>query len=510
MMRNVQLMCAACAVLAVPSFGTSQERKGVASWALFRGDPQRTSQIATITKATEKPWRRSVFFEFDKEGIEISAWPRKLIQEVSQQNLRMPGFFPLAYKDGVFLRNYSEIARACLLPQRDEIFGPPEGRSAGEIFWRSFPLDFSLCSLASNPRTRPVMESLVRYYKDKEHDHCLFTNGSIGTLSSDDRLIYAIDEWPLPVPASLVDKFEKRVHQQIDKNWLGAFDIHTGRAKWAIGSHYERDKEWSDTFFLGAPLPLATKLYALIEKESAIRLVCFEPHQLQAIRPKVERIVLVTKVDAAQLVNTNLRRRLNPVHIAYSDGLLICPTHTGELYAIDGKTLEVRWKAKYAELEKEAKLQSEWIGCAPIVHDGKILFTPPDASFLFCYRMSDGQLLWKTARVDDLFVATTYRDRVLLIGKGNCRLLSLTDGKEVKALQTGTPAGLGFAHQRRYFLPLRNANGTIAVVDMQEGTIERDWRTPESDLGNIIYHHGMVISQSALTIAAFPMIELAK
>src|SRR5262249_5556780 len=90
--------------------------------------------------------------------------------------------------------------------------------------------------------------------------------------------------------------------------------------------------------------------------------------------------------------------------------------------------------------------------------------------------------------------------------------LRLADGKPVWRLETGLPAGQGFFSGDEYYLPLRadarDKRPGIAVLDPARG--ERVAFVPartEEGLGNLLASQGLLISQTATSVNAFPAVK---
>ena len=42
-------------------------------------------------------------------------------------------------------------------------------------------------------------------------------------------------------------------------------------------------------------------------------------------------------------------RRANAIHLAYAEGILVCPTHAGEIFGVEVANHGVRWTYTYKE-----------------------------------------------------------------------------------------------------------------------------------------------------------------
>src|SRR5262249_40169009 len=136
------------------------------------------------------------------------------------------------------------------------------------------------------------------------------------------------------------------LHHAVYHNRLKAFDLDSGKKVWEVGSSTqpapgvrvppktppaardERRDDLADGFLLGAPLPLQGKLYVLQEKHGDIRLLCLDPTRGDVLWAQP----LITVHDK---VLTDVGRRFQAVHLAYADGVLVCPTNVGAVLGVN-------------------------------------------------------------------------------------------------------------------------------------------------------------------------------
>jgi tetratricopeptide (TPR) repeat protein len=127
--------------------------------------------------------------------------------------------------------------------------------------------------------------------------------------------------------------------------------------------------------------------------------------------------------------------------------------------------------------------------------------------------LRDGRPLWKAKRQEtDLYLGGVFADRVLIVGKDECRAIHLSDGKpDAWKLATGLPAGLGAGSGDVYYLPLQR--GAVCAVDVRQGRIVGEAETHKTGatpagsrpaLGNLLFHEGVLVSQGLTAVAAYP------
>src|SRR5262249_12835885 len=157
-------------------------------------------------------------------------------------------------------------------------------------------------------------------------------------------------------------------------------------------------------------------------------------------------------------LSLDVSRRVQAVHLAYAEGILVCPTNAGAVLGVDLLSRSLVWAFPYREKSGDAetgnregirprrpfppgmvppdwtnslqKLSEEWKMSAPVIQDGKVAFTAPDGGAIHCLNLQDGASLWQADRRDDLYLAGVFGGQVVLVGKNVCRALSLADGKQ--------------------------------------------------------------------------------
>src|SRR5207245_8827514 len=199
----------------------------------------------------------------------------------------------------------------------------------------------------------------------------LFENSTIGALSHDNQRVYFVDDLSIPPHPSMMNQqnFGNAVsfnafNDEVQFSRLTAVDLETGKLRWTLGGRGtsqaltppvpprrivngapvpaappppepddKRDTltsaaDLTDTFFLGPPLPLSGKLYQLAEKNTELKLICLDPNKLDA--QNLPEIVWAQSLGTSnrRLPQDSLRR-VQAAHLAYGDGILVCPTQPG-------------------------------------------------------------------------------------------------------------------------------------------------------------------------------------
>jgi outer membrane protein assembly factor BamB len=274
----------------------------------------------------------------------------------------------------------------------------------------------------------------------------------------------------------------------------------------------------SDSYFLGPPLTLDGRLYALTEKDSELALVCLAAADgalvwKQALAYAPTRLLL------------DPGRRVQAARPAYGEGILVCPTNAGMVVGVDLLTPGLAWAYSYptrpltpSQLSSvgrrvrvsSTRITAEWQAPVTVVQGSKVLFTAPDCPSIHCLSLRGGSPLWEADRAnDDLYVAGVFAGKVLVVGKQACRALDLADGKQLWQVETGLPSGRGVANGDIYYLPLKEAargkEPAIYALDLRKGVIRARIPSPRKEVpGNLLLWHGEAFAQTVTAVTAYP------
>src|SRR5262249_1448984 len=155
--------------------------------------------------------------------------------------------------------------------------------------------------------------------------------------------VFAIDDLAVPPPPQMqvgIDGDVPRGGYQSNSNLnetlkgailhskLRAYDLASGKLRWEVGGRGKDKDQLHDSFFLGPQLPMAGKLYCLTEKNQELRLISLEPQTGKLLQVQE----LATTKDKMQI---DVARRVQAAHLAYGEGMLVCPTNAGAILGID-------------------------------------------------------------------------------------------------------------------------------------------------------------------------------
>ncbi|HKI30713.1 MAG TPA: PQQ-binding-like beta-propeller repeat protein [Gemmataceae bacterium] len=538
-------------------------------WPMVGGNPSRSGQGVGDTAFMQPLWKTTLF---SGDTSPIKAWidgneggaVRRL---ENKGEAVIPAFAPVTatvttadgkQKTLLVYRSYEGVAAI--------------GLKTGKREWISYS-PWSLERMHKDGQKQPALTAWVGQFKDQySKPSALLENSTVGTLSSDGQRAYVVDDLQLPpfppmqqfnqwgggMPGGGTGAYNQWVNPGVQANTLQAISIGSGKLYWLLGGPkatgdddrpFALKQDFRDTHFLGAPLCLGGKLYFLNEKNQEIRLICLDTGKLPAKDPQQkdldDAIVWVQKLGTAkEKILVDYNRRTNATHIAYGEGILVCPTNAGVILGVDLLTHSLVWAHAYSDApapqvqpeyggrfrgmppgmagNPNAVISSDWKAAPPIIADGKVVFTAPDGPELRCLNLRNGAQIWGLKRSEgDVYLAGVYSGKVVIVGKKDVRALSLDDAREVWRVPTGMPSGRGVASDNVYYLPLKEAlfsdkekGPGIFAIDIEHGKIVAQTRSKKNREGalevpgNLTFFDGQVISQSVTDIVAYPQLKV--
>jgi outer membrane protein assembly factor BamB len=510
-------------------------------YPMLGGDATRTAQGAGGAPFMQPDWTQKLLID-----QQVKTW----IHDSPQSAVKMlegrghpvlPAQFPVAAtgpgRDGkprslVIFRSYGGIHAV--------------DANTGKLPWISKSF-WSMEAMQADSQKQQPLASWVQWWVQSGKPEVLLENSTVGSLSTDGTLVYAVDDLAVPPGDSQLAirpggrtpnepvLWNQVINDAIQHNKLQAIELLTGRTKWELGGKIpagegagKDPKDLRDSYFLGPPLPLEGRLYFINEKAQQLRLVCFDPGRLPAHNPSAkdlhDAIAWVQPLATArEKITQDFWRRITAAQIAYGEGVLVCPTNAGVILGVDLLGHRLLWANAYREPPPDhpgREIPITWKVPGPVVQDGKVVFTAIDSEALHCLDLRTGANLWRQKRQQgDLYLAGVYAGRVVVVGKAYCRALALADGHELWRVTTGLPSGRGTASDNVYYLPLREEAGTktpaVVAIDLMKGKVVSRARSRPDSLerglsavpGNLTFFGGYVISQNATEVAGLPLLK---
>jgi outer membrane protein assembly factor BamB len=493
-------------------------------WPLFRGHATRNVSGAAGGEVGETLWRQATAFQ-DATRLWLENAQRQL---EARSHPALTASSPILTGNRLLFRSHRGVQAV--------------QRQTGQLLWESAS-DGSLDQAAIDADDFGHVDAWVNGYLTGGFPHVLFENSVIGCLSTDGARAYAVDDLELPpFPRSFAGLMgtagqglrlytAPQLTDAVYHNRLLALDLETGKVAWSLGGRRREagpgraaGSSLLNSFFLGAPLPLAGKLFALVEKEQELRLLCLEPATGEIVWTQ-------TLATTRNKMVLDGGRRLHAVHLSAADGVLVCPTNSGAVFGVDLFSHSLLWAYAYREepppnpdaqpvfrgrfpprptlTQVPPNLQWDWKMSAPVIQGGSLVFTAPDNSAIHCLRLRDGSRVWKASGGDnDVYLAGVQDDLVLIVGRQECRALSLADGKEQWRVDMGLPSGQGVFGDGVYYLPLKSGGPgkgpEICEIDLRKRAIGERLAMPGKEVpGNLLFSEGALFSQTPTALTAY-------
>lgn len=475
----------------------------VAEWLVYRGNPTRTALGTGIIPEAEYRWwhRDCVSEKYTNDLLRAEA---KEADKAARPLLA--GFAPLTAGQRLIYRSYRGVHAVDL--RTDKLTWEVRQDWSVDGVWRK-PFDRS---------ARDARDAMTTWHGEHlaaGRQSLLVENSVTGTLSTDGKLVYAVGDLGVPPPPALDSERSpvlRFLREPSRTNRLQAISLDAGKVVWEISGPSVGSGN-PETFFLGPPLPVEGKLFALVQldgKKSEVRLLCLDAAKDPSRRedPQLWSVTVATlpggPTESGRLLN-DPERRTQAAHVASADAVAVCPTNAGVLAAVDLATTKLRWSFAY---RKAGRPPRGWKVTAPMIHGGRVIYAPPDGDALICLRLKDGKELWRLKRKDELYPAGVWSDRVVLVGTGHCSAVALADGKELWRLETGVPSGQGLAAGSVYYLPLRSeaksGKPEVCAVDVLRGTVAGRFQPAREVVpGNLLFHGDCLFSQTHDRLTGF-------
>lgn len=348
-------------------------------------------------------------------------------------------------------------------------------------------------------------------------------------LASDGQRVFAAMEpdapaGSQPLPKSLPPSADPAAPVAANYNRLVAWDIESGEELWrrgapgatpslkaAAGSVDEWDRGIT---FLGVPAVHDFVLYVMGRCDT--RLELFAIHAADG--ELLWRLPLVETHDEPP---TGESRPLAPAApIVLHRGVLLCPTASGALVAVDLVRRVGLWCRRYPRDDvgragtstqnqwSRQLLYPWWDGWREVTlaaHDGKVLLTGPDTNSLTLLDVRTGQRIWSRPREDALFVASLGEDGAIVVGRDSVRSYDLATGSPRWTTAIGAVAGRAGVDGSTLLVPL--ADGSLAAITRIDGRLRIIPSERSEPLGNLVQFPGGAVALTNDRLVRLPPIE---
>ena len=512
----------------------------LAQWVMFRGNAARNAISQGGSPVLNERWR--VDTTMDEKAQKVIESQKKQQREQSA-GVMLPSGHPLAVvarstdKDGHPLPEKNFVLMrtpTCLLGIDFQ---------TGKRVWRYPPETDSLQASVPDP-ANPQIQAQAAQLRMLQRQGLVLDNlserlwdsATYGTLSSDGESVFLIDEAELGSIAQMPQMGRGRFMGQMtvpgglqQNNKLVALELATeGKLRWAVGGPSGTDEpKLAGVYFLGPPLPLMGRLFVIGEANGVIQL-----YVLDGRSGRVEWMQQLAQITEQNQFNP--LRRLTGASPSFADGVLVCPTSSNSVVAVDLATRTLLWGYQYnagpngpvygngwsADPFGAQGSGSHWADSCVTIADGKALIAPMESDELHCLSLVDGKFLWKMKRDEYVYVACVHKGNAILVGRKTVQAVKLADsaggaptfawkGQPVPLPGGAAPSGRGFYSGNSYFLPLTSA--AVMRIDLDAGKEKESFRSRKGYVpGNLICFKDNIISQGVDYLESFYQLEPLK
>jgi len=482
----------------------------VAQWVVFRGNAQRNGRSAGSSPLMNFRWRVPTCIDRADEKV-----MEKLAKQYHDEGrAALPALQPLVVGETILLRTPRKLLGVDFNSGKRVWAWPPwEDESEQQRFDQS--------SQAFH---------VMAVTREHEMHQRLWEDAAHGQMSSDGESIFLLHDLGYAVMRNSSQHRILIAAGGIARRSPGAPKPYNqlvslslsreGAAQWIVGGENGEDEpKLAGAFFLGPPLPLHGKLYAMAEFNGEIRLVVLEAKSGRLVWQQQ-----LAHVDYCTIV-VDGARRLAAATPSFEGGVLLCPTSAGALVAVDISTQSLLWGYQYLKMQvssghrgfgvgmlrmqrTQRRVGERWADATVTVADGRVLLTPVETDDLHCLDLLTGKPAWETQKRENrLFVACVQEGKAVFVGTGEVSALRLADGKPAWSAPIelpDTPSGRGFCTDRYYYLP--TAGAELLKIDLSNGKLESSCST-SIRLGNLISYRDEVLSLGPDWLSTFYQTE---
>lgn len=479
-------------------------------WCMLGGGTERNAVGAGGVPLLKPLWRVPVNDADDEEAVQLVA------REFDDEKLAaFPGVLPLAVNDFVIMRTPNKVIGVDI--------------RSGKRKWL-YPWDDDFFGIAPNQSVNSIIGTNARQQQLKQR---LWEDAIYGRMSSNGRSVYFVDGLgyatanrisSLQDPGALGFAGQVRVKAFTSRevNHLVALDLTDdqgrpieGKLAWRVGDLDGLDEPaLADTFFLGPPLPLDGRLYSLVESKGEIQLVVLD--ERTGALDWSQQLAIVEEIGGVQI---SAMRRLAGASPSYGEGLLICPTAAGAIVAVDPATRSLVWGYQFPTRARRTgstiasnSFQNEslrpgekWFDGSIVVADGHVLFSPVEATSLYCLELKTGRLVWEKpiSREDGIAIAGVRDGTAFVMGGTSIKAINVDDGSITWRLNLsdyGRPSGRGYLDENSLCFP--TVDRLLLQVNLDDGEVTRQVQC-ERVLGNLISVKGRIVSHGHDYVATY-------
>jgi len=350
-----------------------------------------------------------------------------------------------------------------------------------------------------------------------EYWESLFGSSLAGSLSTDGVRVYAVSdsESLLLSPRRAADArdFDDATLRPA-ANSLIALNVWTddeaGRLAWSTADGAgQPEKPLAGHTFLGPPAIAGDIAFCLAESDRELVLAALDADSGQFLWRQPVALAERSLFEDRQ---RGLRAGIPTVW----RGMVLCPSNVGLLVAVDAVTGQFRWYHSCLDPLPEGRplplrptlppAHKRHSAFAPLVYatGDRAVYMPTQSEFVYCLDVNTGRELWHSHQSDAQYLGGVTDDRVIVVGHGSCRALSLDTGEVQWTMRLDSvPAGTGVMLADGYLLPLDS--GQVLALGLKHGLPLGASFSPERrPIGHLALASEVLVTVGGDGTAAYP------
>ena len=339
----------------------------------------------------------------------------------------------------------------------------------------------------------------------------------VGRMTSDAERLYLVSQLSASNGPTL-SRGMMRIRGGADQFSAGlweliAIDKKTGRRLWTMGGAPVEEKfgnELALAWLAGPPTVDRGNLYQVIERKSAVELVC-----LEAATGRVRWQIPLAYPENA--IGLDVGRQLLAAQTTAKDGLVFTTSTTGWLFAIDTLTHSVLWARKLTKDPPESRqdqilrnagmfvpdlpsLGKAWRSQPPILVGDYLLVPTAESGRLMFVDAKNGKTRSSSVSASgSTVVLYCDPDQLVVASPESIVCFSLPKLKKLwtmKLAEATPPVGPAARQGDELYVPL--ADGSAAVVLITDGTLKQTLKRfrPAWSTGGLYATHGRILSHA--------------
>ncbi|MCA9038721.1 MAG: PQQ-binding-like beta-propeller repeat protein [Planctomycetaceae bacterium] len=396
--------------------------------------------------------------------------------------------------------------------------------NTGELVWRYVQPDLEFQSEILEQPTpsetkladgRTQLENLLRSK--------LWLDSRGQSISSNGKLVFALD-MVLPdeelTQAMRVFDGDRHVERF---NRLYALEAQSGKFEWEIGGTRQfQILPLAGYFFMGAPLCVEDKLYAIAISGTELLLLTIEAETGHLLLQ--QSLQELTRRETEELLLSNYE--LSP---SLLDQVLLCPTGNGYLNAYDLSEKRWIWTAKYPSFSTRYQLlanSSDMIDSGyllpstemnhpggeslPVAANGHVVLAPPDSSTFFSIDVATGTLNWRREQKNLVCLIGILHQQLFVLNRTSVESIHLVTGETLwKSKLNDLPSGRPLLAGELIHIPLNS--GLILSLQTESGrTLSQYVLNPHQTRGVLFASEGELFCLGEEYLISFPTRETAE